>query len=181
MHAQVGNISLGSDRNVVVGERITLAPAGTLIAQQGCSPTIGCAWGYRWRQTPTAPALGWIPEGHAHCAGVAPNTGGLSVTATIPDVPVGTQLHFSFRASYRLTSGVKLRRQLGHWQPFLTINLRRDNGNAADYGAGLELQTNLAHLRLSARKSAGPLNLSLNLNTNNSINTANLLNGELRF
>jgi len=43
------------------------------------------------------------------------------------------------------------------------------------------LQTNLAHLRLSARKSAGPLNLSLNLNTNDSINTANLLNGELRF
>ncbi len=105
MHAQVGNISLGPDRNVVVGERVTLAPAGTLIVQQGCSPTIGCAWSYRWRQTPTAPALGWIPEGHAHCAGVAPNTGGLSVTATIPDVPVGTQLHFSFRASYRNTAG----------------------------------------------------------------------------
>jgi len=126
----------------------------------------------------------------------------------------------------RLTGGVEMGRQIGDWRPFVTVNLRRDSGdgddgNAADYGGGVEWQNDTAHLRLAgrkhaqgkgpdeehltltARKTAGPisltvnttgssaaltarktsgrLNLGLNLAVDNGIDTANLLTGELRF
>jgi len=118
--------------------------------------------------------------------------------------PDGRKLPQVTAAATRLEGGVELSQSFGAWRPFVTVNLRRDSGdgdtgNAADYGGGVEWQNATAHLRLAgrkhaqgkgpdeehltltARKTAGPLSLGLNLAADNGINAANLLTGELRF
>jgi len=107
-------------------------------------------------------------------------------------------------SALRLTGGAEVGKRFGDWRPFVTVNLRRDSGdgddgNAADYGGGVEWQNGDAHLRLAgrkhaqgagpdeenltltARKTAGRLNLGLNLTAASGLNTADLLSGELRF
>jgi len=89
-------------------------------------------------------------------------------------------------------------------RPFLTLALRHDSGDgdtggAADLGGGAEWQTPAARIRLegsahlagngaeeqrlnlTARKTAGRLNLGLTIGMENGLNTANLLSGEWRF
>ncbi|MDD9871037.1 MAG: hypothetical protein OXU41_05880, partial [Gammaproteobacteria bacterium] len=107
-------------------------------------------------------------------------------------------------SALRLTGGAEVGKRFGDWRPFVTVNLRRDSGdgddgNAADYGGGVEWQNGDAHLRLAgrkhaqgagpdeenltltARKTTGRLNLGLNLTAASGLNTADLLSGEFRF
>ncbi|MDD9852217.1 MAG: autotransporter outer membrane beta-barrel domain-containing protein, partial [Gammaproteobacteria bacterium] len=118
--------------------------------------------------------------------------------------PTGQVLPKVTATAFRLTGGTEFSKQLGNWRPFLTVSIRSDSGdgddgNGADYGAGIEWQTGNAHLRLAgrkhaqgkgpdeenltltARKTAGRLNLGLNLTAASGLNTADLLSGELRF
>ncbi|MDD9851585.1 MAG: hypothetical protein OXU94_07455, partial [Gammaproteobacteria bacterium] len=116
----------------------------------------------------------------------------------------GRELPKVTAAAARLAGGVELSQAFGDWRPFFTVSLRRDSGDgdtgdAADYGGGVEWQNRAVHLRLAgrkhaqgkgpneenltltARKTAGRLNLGLNLTAASGLNTADLLSGELRF
>jgi len=118
--------------------------------------------------------------------------------------PTGQALPKVTASALRLSGGAELGKRFDNWRPFLTVRIRHDSGdgddgNAADYGGGVEWQNATAHLRLAgrkhaqgkgpdeehltltARKAAGPLSLGLNLAVDNGIDTANLLTGELRF
>ena len=123
----------------------------------------------------------------------ATNTNGKTLPAVTADA---LRLNAGLEAGWDLTE---------EWRPFVTVSIRSDSGdgddgNAADYGGGVEWQAATVHVRLegrkhaqgqgpdeenltlTARKTAGRLNLGLNLTAAASgLNTANLLSGELRF
>jgi len=106
--------------------------------------------------------------------------------------------------AFRVNATAEYEWDLGAWRPFGTAALRHDGGDgdsgvAGDLGGGVEWRGPAVNLRLegskslagggadesrlgfTARKTAGRLNLGINLTANAGLNTANLLTGELRF
>ncbi|MDD9875613.1 MAG: autotransporter domain-containing protein, partial [Gammaproteobacteria bacterium] len=117
----------------------------------------------------------------------------------------GRSLPKTTAASLRLAADAEAGWARGPWRPFITFTVRHDSGDgdtgiAGDLGGGVEWRAPGLHLRLAgvasvaadsadeqratltARKSSGNFDLSLNLAADDAgVDTARLLHGEWRF
>ncbi|MCY4245126.1 MAG: hypothetical protein OXE47_07370, partial [Gammaproteobacteria bacterium] len=151
--------------------------------------------------TVTTAALG---ASFAPWTGVALSADGLFTRAELDAAAASRRLPKVTVDNLRVNAAAELSRRRDAWRSFLTVNLRHDSGDgdtgaAGDLGGGVEWQSPTVNLRLegskyltgsgaeeerlslTARKTAGRLNLGLAVGMEDGLTTANLLSGEWRF